>query len=214
MMIAPVKDATSNVEPISTDDHDINLSVLSTMKKSSSVGTFSIEGNTVLSIQKHTTISVKSNIILNSPVIGQGTLLLNGDRKLSIDAKGNSISNLVIRNSLGVELKSQLEIAQELSVEDGRLYLNDFNLVLNHSFVKINTEDRGDIAFNGSGRIIGQTLQPLSSPAPQNDRDFSSQAFINLLTEQHLNLIGTQITYYMLQNCDSAILCPPVPPPD
>jgi len=214
MMIAPVKDATSNPVADMTDDHEKNPMALSSLTSQGTAGSFTVKGNTYISIKKQTSLSIKNNLQLHSPVTGQGALIMNGEKKLSIDANGNSISNLIIRNSSGVELISPLKITQELSVEEGYLYLNEFNLVLDHSFVKIYTEDQGGIAFNGSGRIIGQTLQPVANNGPQHDRDFSSQAYASLLANQNPIFSGTQIHYHIYQNCESAVLCPPTPPPD
>lgn len=209
MMIAPVKDVDGN-----PDGQKVNPLSLSSFENQSIGGTFMIGANTYFSIGKQTTISVNTNLELRSPVMGEGKLVLGGDKKLSIDAKGNSITNLVVRNEGGVELLSQLNISDELTVEEGILYLNDFNLVLENSFVKLNQEARGGIAFNGSGRIISQTVQPLATHAPQQDRDMGSQAFIILQAEHNPILSGTQITYYIYQHFDAAVLCPPTPPPD
>ncbi|MEN8225691.1 MAG: hypothetical protein ABFS05_10065 [Bacteroidota bacterium] len=212
MMIAPVRDASADL--VHTDDHEMNLSAMASFRSDGAQGAFILKENTFLIINKHTVLSVKTNLNLHSPISGKGSLILNGDEKLSLDAHGNTISNLVIRNTGGIELLSQLGISQELSVEEGYLYLNDFNLVLNHSFVKISTEGSGEIAFNGTGRIIGQALQPLANQAPQHDRDFSTQAFVNLLSGHNQYLYSTQILYHNIQNCESAFLCPPTPPPD
>ena len=214
MMIAPVKDATSNPVADMTDDHEKNPMALSSLTSQGTVGSFTVKGNTYISIKKQTSLSLRNNLQLHSPVTGQGAVILYGDKKLSIDANGNGVSNLIIRNSTGVELISPLKITQELSVEEGYLYLNDFNLMLDHSFVKINTEDGGAIAFNGSGRIMGQTIQPVANSAAQHDRDFSSQAYASLLANQNPIFSGTQIEYHITQNCESAVLCPPTPPPD
>jgi hypothetical protein len=214
MMIAPGKSLISNPVVVATDEHDLNLSSISALQSATSAGSFTVEENTILSLNKNARLSINGNIRLNSPILGQGVLVISGDQKLSIDANGHSISRLVINNPQGVELLSPLKIAQELSVEEGFLYLNDFNIQLDHSFVKISTENSGNIAFNGSGRIIGQTLQPLANHAPQNDHDFSSQAFNTISLHQNLYLSGTQIHYHIIQDCHSAIQCPPTPPPD
>ena len=214
MMIAPVKDAMSISVADINDDHDLNRMELSEFKAQGSSGSFTVNGNTYISIKKQTSLSIKNNLQLHSPVTGQGVVILNGDGKLSIDANGNSITNLIIRNESGVELKSPLKISQELSVEEGNLYLNEFNLVLGHSYVKIKTENGGGIAFNGSGRIIGQALQPMANSGPHHDRNFSSQAYASLLANQNPIFSGTQIYYHINQDCHSAVLCPPTPPPD
>ena len=214
MMIAPGKNVIGDPVSSPTEDHDLDISDMSSYRSEATAGTFTLQENTTLSIEKRTTLFIKGNIRLHSPIKGQGILVLSGNKKLSIDANGNSISNLIINNVHGVELLSHLGITKELSVEEGFLYLNDFDVRLDHSFAKITTEGSGDIAFNGAGRIIGQTLQPLANNAPQNDRDYSSQAFITITANQNLYLSGTQITHHKIQNCNSTILCPPTPPPD
>ena len=214
MMIAPGKNVIGDPVSSTSDDHDLNIPALSNFRSGASVGTFTLNENTTLSIKKNTTLLIKNNIRLHSPITGQGVLVLSGDNKLSLDANGNSISRLMIKNTQGVELLSQLSITNQLSVEAGYLYLNDFNIKLSHSFVKLNTEGSGDIAFNGTGRIIGQTLQPLANNGPQNDRDYNTQAFNTIIANQNPYLSGTQIVYYKTQNCESAVLCPPTPPPD
>ncbi len=212
MMLAPGKRVIGMPEVIDSRDH--NLAAFRGMQSNAGAGYFMLKPNTVLHLDREAKIYINANLVLESPVTGEGRLILHGDRKLNIDGNGHSIANLVIQNAEGVELLSRLNIKNHLSVEHGNLYMNDFDIVLESAITRVSTLAGGAIAFNGSGRILGQSWQPMASHGPQYDYGQAPMYCILLLNHEIPGLKGTQILINSDQDCDSITPVPPTPPPD
>ena len=212
MMIAPSRRAIG--APESIDQLNKELKAFESSKLSIGSGAFVLRENTVLKLDRSVNITISGNLYLHSPITGEGRLILQGKQRMLIDANNHSVSNLVIRNPEGVALMSHLGIQNELSVEEGNLYMNDFNITLDHLFTRISTHEDGKIAFNGSGRILGQAWQPLASHAPQYDHNQGPHFCLLLMPESKPDLQGTQNLLNRDQNYDSTNPSPPTPPPD
>jgi hypothetical protein len=178
-------------------------------------GVFYVMPETFLSINEKTNLVITSDIILGSSVSGQGILLVKSDHIVTIDANSNSISRLKIQNPKGVALKSPLIIDHEIALEDGSLLLNDYDLVLANPFVEVNSGTNGQIACNGSGRIIFQSIQDFASTdknTVQNNVKVPVSGIIADEIEEGFN--ASDLCFSIQINYTSRFIVPPTPPPD
>lgn len=213
MMIAPARNMIGGELVHAPGDQQIWIQA-ALLHSAEGNTSFTLYENTSLTLSKFTTLAVKGNLRLHNDIRGEGLVVLSGNSRSSLDANGNSIPRLMLCNPAGVELLSRLNISGELILDQSDLLLGNFDLILTSPFARITTLDGGQIAFNGSGRIIGQSLQPLANNAPANDRDLSSQVLLDLPDNTNPLLYGTQVVYYINTDCEITFLSPPSPPPD
>lgn len=213
MMIAPAKSMIGAPHADATKDHQLRLQA-SLVQDELTHGSFTLQENTNLTIKSRSTLSVRGDITLHSDIQGEGTVILVGNKKTKVDANGNSIQRLMINNTSGIELASRLVISSDLIINAGDFLLGNYDLVLASPFTRIELEGHGQVAYNGNGRIIGQSLHSPANQAPQYDRDLSSQVFLELPENKTLNLYGTQVVYHINMDYTSTFLTPPTPPPD
>lgn len=213
MMIAPARNMIGGEIVHAPGDHQTGIHT-ALIHSSEGNAHFTLYENTTLTLGKLTTLAVKGNLRLHNDIRGEGLVVLSGNSRSMLDANGNSIPRLMLSNPAGVELLSRLNISGELILDQSDLLLGNFDLMLTSPFARITTLDGGQIAFNGSGRIIGQSLQPLANNAPANDRDLSSQVLLDLPENTNPTFYGTQVVYYINTDCEITFLSPPSPPPD
>lgn len=213
MMIAPAKNMIGEPVVSATDDHPLNLRASFKQAAEGNVS-FTLYEKTTLSLNKHTTLAVTGNLKLNAGISGKGLVIISGESKSLIDANGNRISRLMISNPHGAELQSPLSITNELILAEGELALGNFDLMLVSPYAKITHQGEGQVAYNGSGRILGQSLQPYANEGPQKDRNHHMQVLLDLPQETNPRLYGTQVVYTINTECVITFLTPPTPPPD
>jgi hypothetical protein len=212
MMIAPARNMIGEPVAVATDDHPLNLKVVHEQVDEANVS-FSLYKNTTLSLSERTILSVTGDLRLEADIVGNGKVVLGGNSTSVVDANGNRISRMEVNNPFGVVLKSQLSITNELILVEGELALGNYDLLLVGPFAKITREGEGQVAYNGSGRIIGQHLQPIANDGPQKDRNHV-QVMLDLPDETNPRLYGTQVVYAINTKCAVTFLSPPTPPPD
>lgn len=157
-----------------------------------------ISKGATIHISKTANLVSASDIILEGDIIGEGKLVIDAQRKVSIDANNHEITNLVIKNPEGVELQSALKIGNELLLTEGKLLLNDFNITLTNTFTLINITEKAEIVFNGSGKIIVATEGPFAQNQDKNPRFFPNQfKFVHCESSQTIANISLY-TFYLL----------------
>ncbi len=124
---------------------------------------FVLSPNTTLSINEDVILTVSSDVVLWSNIQGEGIFLIKGNPSTLLDAHNFEINKLHLENKNRLELRSPLTIGGELSIIEGSLYLNDFNITLNASALLIHSGKLGHLVFNGRGFIITKDKQPLIS---------------------------------------------------
>ena len=178
-------------------------------------GVFYVKPKTFISINKKTNLVISNDIILRSPIFGEGIVLVKSDHIVAIDANNNSISRLKIQNPKGVALKSPLHIEQEITVENGSLLLNDYDLVLANPFVEVNTGTSGKIAYNGSGRIISQSLQLFANTDKNTVQTHVKVPVLGIITDEIEECFdASDLCFNIQMNYTSCFIVPPTPPPD
>ena len=193
----------------------LKISAFSAQAGSDMNGVFYVMPETFLSINEKTNLVITSDIILGSSVSGQGILLVKSDHIVTIDANSNSISRLKIQNPKGVALKSSLHIENEITIEDGSLLLNDYDLVLAGPFVELNTGTNGKIAYNGSGRIIAPNIQVFANTdknTVQNNVKVPVSGIIADEIEEGFD--ASDLCFNIQINYTPCFIVPPTPPPD
>lgn len=134
---------------------------------------FVLSPNTTLSINEDVILTVSSDVVLSSNILGEGIFLIKGNLPLLLDAHNFKIDKLHLESNSGLELRSPLTIGKELSIIEGNLYLNDFNITLANRLTRIHVGRKGKLVFNGKGVVfmnqeplVSFNIRPISIKAP------------------------------------------------
>ncbi len=104
-----------------------------------------------IKIKRASQLVLKSNLRIESDIVGAGELVMNSKEETFIDAHEHSIENLILTSYEKVELFSGLKIVNKLKVVHASLLLNDYSLTLNKD---TDFETYRRIIQNGIGVII------------------------------------------------------------
>ena len=176
-------------------------------------GIFTVNKGASVQIGKSSSITI-AKLITEADITGKGKLILLSDNNAFIDANNHSIENLVVSVANKVELLSGLQITNKLSILSGKLYLNDFNLILDPN-TKLAQSTLEKIIQNGSGTIVHQSIGipfaalPFTLSGPLH-YDFTTCPFAN---KANRHKAADIIFYYQLPYFPEGTSAIPVPPP-
>ena len=175
-------------------------------------GSFTVSEGARVTIGESAKITVAGNLTIEADIIGKGELILNSHKNTFIDANNHSIENLVLASANRVELKSGLQIGNQLTIQNGELHLNDFNLIINNTKLNQTTLER--IIENGAGKILQGEIPLCNSATPYTFTTTVNFDFANSpATIPEINRNPTNTGYYynhpIIHNQNSKILTPP-----
>jgi hypothetical protein len=154
-----------------------------------------------------------SNLLTEADITGGGELILASEDGGFIDAHGYSIENLVLASGLA-ELRSVLHIEGSLTILNGLLLLNDFDLQVSYE-CKLNETTLQKIILNGKGRVLQEGIPVFHDAAPfvlsaPVQFDFSQ---IPAFTVSDSREADENIFYYTIYFFPERTNDVPVPPP-
>ena len=105
-------------------------------------------------IANGTSIGIAGDLQSNQDISGGGKIILNGTTIQGVDLSGNAISNLDINNSSGVNLTSNIKIDNNLQFTNGKININNNDLIFSETANVTGGNDLKYITTNGNGKVI------------------------------------------------------------
>ena len=105
-------------------------------------------------IANGTSISIAGDLKSNQNISGDGKLVLIGNTIQDIDLSGNAISSLEINNSSGVNLLSNIKIDANLQFTNGKINIDNHDLIFSETANITGGDEFKYIATNGAGKAI------------------------------------------------------------
>jgi len=105
-------------------------------------------------IANGTSIGISGDLQSNQDISGGGKIILNGTTIQGLDLSGNAISNLDINNSSGVNLLSNIKIDSNLQFTNGKININNNDLIFSEAANITGGDEFKYITTNGAGKAI------------------------------------------------------------
>jgi hypothetical protein len=105
-------------------------------------------------IANGTSIGIAGNLQSNQNILGDGKIELIGNTLQDIDLSGNAIPNLEINNSSGVNLLSNIKIDSNLQFSNGKININNNDLIFSETANITGGDEFKYITTNGAGKVI------------------------------------------------------------
>jgi len=108
-------------------------------------------------------ISITGNVSSDNNIEGEGKIILSGGSNQSLDLNSNTIRHLEINNPNGVTLSTAVTIAKNLNFVNGKISLNDVNLILSDSAIVTGSDISKFIMTDGNGEVVKSIDQDLNN---------------------------------------------------
>ncbi len=110
--------------------------------------------STPIHIASGTVLGIKGNLISDQPISGEGKIRLNGTDRQLLNLSNQFVSNLEIENNSGVDLLSDAKINTNLTLTNGKLNLNNYDLYLSDSAIIFGGDSTNFITNDGTGQVF------------------------------------------------------------
>ena len=105
-------------------------------------------------IANGTPIGIAGDLQSNQNISGDGKIILNGSTVQEINLLGNTIPNLEINNNIGVNLGSNIKIDANLQFINGKININNNDLIFSDTATITGGDEFKYITTNGAGKAI------------------------------------------------------------
>lgn len=113
-----------------------------------------IQSGATVIVQANTYLVVTGNIVSNNNITGNGTVAMKGTTLQSVNFNNFTVPSLQINNPANVQLTGATRINALLSFINGRLILNNNNLVLRTATTTSGASAARYIETNGTGSVV------------------------------------------------------------
>ena len=131
---------------------------ISLLAFSGAMSQLNIQSGATFFVQSGATVTVQGDITSNADIQGPGTVLLKGSALQTVNMNGFSIQNVQVDNANNIALGGIAKIGTSLAFLNGKVQLNNFNLILESPATISGFDNTKFVVTNGTGKLQKNAL--------------------------------------------------------